>query len=268
MTENLDLVVSIAHYNTPELLKSCLRALAEEGSPLKKKIVVIDNASTPALQARDLAEFPDVDLIQNTSNTGFGSANNQAFARWRAEAYLVTNPDVHVSPGSLSRLLDRLRAQPKLGIIGAGLRYPDGRGQASCRRYPTLRSVLLRGLLPESLARNFPSIRRYMMLDDDIAAPTAVDWVLGSCLFMRGRAVHETGGFDENFFMYYEDVDLCCRVRQAGWLVEYNPSVQWTHEYRRESARSLRLGLKAAHFKSAMRFLRKHLAFRGAWSSI
>jgi N-acetylglucosaminyl-diphospho-decaprenol L-rhamnosyltransferase len=258
-----DLLISIAHFNTPALLRRCLASLAEEGSRLRKKIVVVDNASTPPLSERDIQEYPNVTLIANPRNVGFGAANNQVFHQWRAPAYLVLNPDVQVSRGSLSLLLDRLASHPRIGALGVRLRYPDGRPQSSCRRYPTLRSVILRGLLPEPWALRFPAIRHYLMNDLCLDQPGAVDWVLGSSLLLRQAAVEEVGGFDERFFMYYEDIDLCYRLSRAGWRVEHFPAVEWIHDYRRQSVQAGQWRLRARHFQSALAFLRKHFPERG-----
>lgn len=261
------LIVSIVHYNTPELLRSCLDAFYREGSAVRRKIVVVDNASTPALRAGDFAAYPDLALISNSRNAGFGSANNQVFKQWEADWYLVTNPDVRPARGSLGSLLKQAAFRPRLGAMGVRLRYPDGRPQYSCRRYPTLRSVLLRGLLPEDKAARFRVIQNYLMMETAPETPTPVDWMLGSCLLLRAEALKQVGGFDEGFFMYYEDIDLCFRLRKAGWRVEYHPGVEWVHDYRRESARQGRLKLKGIHFYSAMRFLAKHLPSRGLYAS-
>jgi GT2 family glycosyltransferase len=266
--ERFDLIVSIVHYNTPDLLRSCLDAFNKEGSPLRKKIIVVDNASSPALQASDFKNYPGLSLIHNARNVGFGSANNQVFRKWDGDWYLVTNPDVKPAPGSLGPLLKRAAARPRLGAMGVRLRYPDGRPQASCRRYPTLRSVLLRGLLPEEKAARFRSIQRYLMTETALEVPTSVDWMLGSCLLLREEALKQVHGFDEGFFMYYEDIDLCFRLKKAGWDVEYNPEFEWVHDYRRESTRNGRFKLRGIHFYSAMRFLAKHLPERGLYASL
>jgi GT2 family glycosyltransferase len=262
-----DLVVSIVHHDTPSLLERCLDGLKREGSRLRVKIAVVDNASRQGLGSLP-AVHPDVDFIFNAKNVGFGRANNQVFRRWEARAYLVTNPDVRAAPGSLSLLMEEMRARPQAGALGVKLRYPDGRPQSSCRRYPTLRSVLLRGLLPESRAARFEAIRRYLMRDADLEKARPVDWVMGSCLLLRAEALRRVAGFDEEFFMYYEDIDICYRLRRAGWSVEYLPHLEWVHDYRRQSARPGEWKLRAAHFYSALRFLAKHAWDRGVYASL
>jgi N-acetylglucosaminyl-diphospho-decaprenol L-rhamnosyltransferase len=129
-----------------------------------------------------------------------------------------------------------------------------------------LRSVLLRGFLSEEKAARFPSIRRYLMMDDAPRTARTVDWVMGSCLFLRGDALRDTGGFDEKFFMYYEDIDLCHRLGRAGWSVEYFPDVEWIHDYRRQSARRGQGWLRLIHFQSALRFLLRRARADG-WPS-
>jgi GT2 family glycosyltransferase len=262
-----DVVVSIVHYNTPDILRQGLASFLAEGSPLRVKIVVVDNASTPPLSPRDLEAFPGVELLSNARNTGFGRANNQVFRRWRGRFHLVTNPDVRVPRGGLASLVGALESDPSLGAVGAGLSYADGRPQTSCRRYPTLRSVLLRGFLSEEKAARFAPIRRYLMEGQALDRPRPADWLLGSCLLIRREALDAVEGFDEGFFMYYEDIDLCYRLNAAGRPVQYRPEVRWVHDYRRESAGKGRLKLRAVHFMSAMRFLAKHLPRRGLLGS-
>jgi GT2 family glycosyltransferase len=260
--------VSIVHYNTPELLRRCLSALVKEGSQLNTKLVVVDNASTPPLAPSDLVDFPGVELISNRVNVGFGAANNQVFKAVPAEIYVVINPDIIVSPGSFGVLYERLTSNQQLGVVGVRLRYPNGELQASCRRYPTLRSVLLRGLLSENCAARFSSIRRYLMMGETLREPTSVDWVLGSCLAMRRETVGAVGGFDEDYFMYYEDIDLCYRIKKTGLNIEYYPAIEWIHDYRRESTHSGRWHLRRRHFLSAMKFLKKHVHDRGVLQSV
>lgn len=263
-----DVVVSVVHYNTPDLLKKFLASIAKEASPLRVKTVVVDNASTPPLTREDLAAFPEVELVSNARNAGFGRANNQVFRRWRGKYHLVTNPDVLIPAGGLGALVKTLEADPSLGAVGARLLYADGRLQPSCRRYPTLRTVLLRGFLSEEKALRFAPIRRYLMEGELPEGPRAVDWLLGSCLLVRRQALDAVEGFDEGFFMYYEDIDLCYRLNAAGRPVHYRPDVEWVHDYRRESAKRGKLKLRAVHFLSAMRFLAKHLPRRGLLESI
>ncbi|MEK7389349.1 MAG: glycosyltransferase family 2 protein [Elusimicrobiota bacterium] len=263
MKRPLELLISIVHYNTPGILSRCLDALGAEGSGLNMHIVVVDNASHPPLDGAEISARPNVTLIRNTVNAGFGTANNQALRAWDAEAYLVLNPDVIVAPGTLGELLRRLRQSAEVGLIGPRLRFTDGGLQRSCRRLPTLRAVLIRGFLSQESASRFTAIRKYLMEDEVINAPTRVDWMLGSSLLIKRDALRRVGGFDERFFMYYEDVDLCHRINLAGWGVEYHPDVEWIHEYLRQSARPGQWKLRFAHFTSAMRFLLKHRSRRG-----
>ena len=267
MSTRPEILISIVHHNTPEILERCLNALEKEGSSLRMHIVVVDNASQFPPDAAALSRRPNVTYLRNEINVGFGRANNQAFKVCDADAYLVTNPDVVVAAGSLDILMRRLLENPAAGLIGARLRYPDGRLQSSCRRLPTLRSVLLRGFLAEKQSSRFELIRRYLMTGETFAAPTRVDWLLGSCLLIKREALRQVGGFDEDFFMYYEDIDLCYRIAQAGWAVEYHPDVEWVHDYRRQSALPGQWKLRLAHFRSALLFLIKHLTKRG-WRAI
>ena len=130
--------------------------------------------------------------------------------------------------------------------------------QDSCREFPNLLAVLLRGTPMGRLFPNHPSLRRYLMADWDHDTPRQVDWVLGACLMIRRQAWEAVGPLDEGFFMYYEDIDWCYRARAAGWDVYYLPQAHVLHHHRRDSARGFVNRLTLEHMKSIMRLFRKH----------
>jgi N-acetylglucosaminyl-diphospho-decaprenol L-rhamnosyltransferase len=275
--------VVIVDHDAGDVLKECVASL-----PHGLHVVVVDNAVPPGLTKRAL-ERPDTDSIsaaqnspsgqhspatQNGSggpdqkleiievgaNLGYGSGVNRGVAACTAEFVLVSNPDIIFEPQTLQRLTNVLRARPDLGIIGPRVNEPDGTRYPSARRFPSL----LEGAghaLAGVLAPNNRFTRRYRMLNLEEESPealTKVDWVSGSCMLVRRKAFEELGGFDESYFMYGEDVDLCWRAHRAGWGVAYVPEASVTH-LGGFSTRRTPYRMIAAHHRSTLRFASRTL---------
>ena len=171
---------------------------------------------------------------------------------------LICNPDVVVEPDALDRLADALDADPGLAIVGPQVLEPDGTRYPSARRFPSLIEGAGHAIAGRLVPHNRFS-RRYRMTDMESEKTTGVDWVSGSCMLVRRKVFEELGGFDEAYFMYGEDVDLCWRAHQAGYGVAYVPTASVTHvggiSTRRTPYRML-----AAHHRSALRFATRSLS--------
>jgi len=233
----LKLAVVIIHYNTSGDLDTCLASLKACAPAAEHKVVVVDNASVdPGLEAvRE--KHPECLWIMSPENLGYAKGSNLGMAQVEAEYYLILNPDIVVEPGAMDRLLAFADAHPRAGMVGPQLLNPDGSIQDSCRRFYTLKTLLLRRTF---LGRLFPgnqTVRRHLMLDFDHRSSRPVDWVLGGCLLVRRSAMERTGPMDERFFLYFEDVDWCYRMWQAGFEVLYAPEAKFQHHHRRDSAK-------------------------------
>ncbi len=221
------LSVVIPTHNTRDLTLRCVETLEAEGTPVE--IVVVDDGGSDgtaeALAARDvtvLRRFPA------GSAGGFTRAANLGMAQTRGEILLLLNSDTEVEPGSLASLLAAFDRDPKLGVAGAALHYPDGSPQWSGGRAPSL--LWLFGLtsgLPRLLAR----LPRYRKVKPVGAAPGMVDWVTGAALAMRRRVWDQVGPLDERFRFYAQDLDVCLRAGAAGWKVEILPDVRVMHHH-------------------------------------
>ena len=256
----LTLAISIVNYNSRDDLDRCLASLAMYPPAVDYKVWVIDNASAEPIA--DLAKkYKDVTFVFNTKNVGFTVANNAVIRRIESRYHIVANPDIVLTEGALDGLVAYCDAHPEVGVIAPRLTYADGSLQYSCRTFPTLTTFLTRGFFEKTMTG---PMRRYLMADWDHASVRDVDWILGCFLFMRRSAFDAIGGFDEGFFIYYEDIDLCYRMKRAGWRVVYYPLATITHAYKRASAEGFFTKLKYIHTKSAMRFFMKHL-FRRGW---
>lgn len=254
-----DLSIVILNYRTPDLLMHCLAAL--ERNPLTigtSETWVVDNASGDDSVQRVRANYPCVNVIEHGENRGFAAGNNRGIRECRGRYFLILNPDTQVHPGALDRLMQFMEDTPNAGAVGGQLIGLDGEVQTSCREFPNLLAVILRGTPLHRCFPHNPSLQRYLLSDWNHDTLRAVDWVLGACLLIRRQAWEAVGPLDEGFFMYYEDIDWCYRARQADWLTYYLPSAQITHHHRRESARGVFNRLTKEHIKSIIHLFRKH----------
>lgn len=250
------LSIAIIHYETPMLLRQCLTALFAGREAWPFEVMVIDNASRRAPVGDLPKAFPDVAFHINATNAGFAAACNQAIRMAGGQYVLVLNPDIIMRPAALDDLVAFMDAHPRAGVCGPRLVYPDGALQLSCRRFPSLWVLLLRIFRLDGVIRC--PVRSYLMADWDHAQVREVDWVIGGCMMLRRDAVEEIGFLDEGFFLYYEDIDLCCRMKRAGWQVYYNPAVSAVHFHQRASARLLPNRASWFHARSLWRLVRKH----------
>jgi N-acetylglucosaminyl-diphospho-decaprenol L-rhamnosyltransferase len=254
-----DLSISVVSYRTPELVRACLMALAVDrlASGLAMDVTVVDNASHDGSAEMVRAEFPWVRLIENVTNVGFGAAHNQALLGSSARYVLVLNSDTAVASGALQALVGYLDAHPRVAVAGPRLRYPNGSVQPSRRRFPSVATLFLESTQVQRFWPDNAVLRRYYVADRSDEQEQEVDWLAGACLCVRGRIVEDLGLFDERFFMYSEELDLCRRYRAAGWRVAYVPSA----EVRHHEGASARLDLAARD----QRFQNSKLRYAQKW---
>jgi N-acetylglucosaminyl-diphospho-decaprenol L-rhamnosyltransferase len=252
--------VVVVNYNSGEYLERCLDSIQTAAGTATVDIVVVDNASTD--RSPDAARSrPAVRSIRNEANRGFAAAANQGIAATSAQYVLLLNPDAEITGGMLAALVKVAEEQPRIGAIGALVRNPDGTLQPSARKVPTLGEALGHAFVGPFAPDNRWS-RAYTMADWDRDSERPVQWVSGSAMLLRRAAFDAVGGFDEGYFMYVEDVDLCTRLRRAGWEVLFSPELEVVHETGVSSrARFRRLAFE--HSRSIYRYFSKHRA-RGA----
>ena len=264
-----DVSVVIVNYNTSHLLPEMFGALAKSRADLKLQVIVIDNASRDDSVAVLRRDFPEVQLIVNASNVGFGRANNQALPFITGRHVLLLNTDAFTAPDTLSKTVAYMDAHPDCGILGVRLVGRDGALQPSCRYAPNLLNVFL---ARTGLKRLFPGVR---MVDDmtwDHATVRECDWVPGCYYLMRRELVDEVGLFDPRYFLYYEEVDHCRVAQQAGWKVVFYPYTSVVH-IGGESAKSLSeitasgRQISALQIESELLYFRKHYGLWGALGS-
>ena len=215
-----DVSVLVVNYNTERLLAPMWDALMSARAALDLQVVIVDNASRDRSVAllREDPRFVQAELITNSVNVGFGRANNQGVPMATGRYLLLLNTDAFVEPTTLTSTVEFMDANPGCGVLGVQLVGRDGEAQPSCRYFPTPWNVFL---LRSGLRKFFPWVQAVDDLGWDHASPRECDWAPGCYLLIRREVVDKVGLFDPRFFMYYEEVDLCRRVKQAGWRVMF-----------------------------------------------
>ncbi len=229
--------VIVVSFNTRDLLRECLAALRAECARLPEglsaEILVVDNASRDGSAEMVAAEFSGpgtpVRLIRSEVNLGFGVANNRAIEAARGRYLILLNSDAFFHSGALARAIAHAEVDPSAGVGGARLVGRDGAWQPAARMFP---SILRDAFVLTGLASRFPRSRFFSAAERtwaDPAMPAEVDWVTGAFMIVRRSALAKAGLFDPAFFLYCEEVDLCRRVKDAGFRVLYWPDIVVTH---------------------------------------
>jgi N-acetylglucosaminyl-diphospho-decaprenol L-rhamnosyltransferase len=242
----------IVSYNVRDLLLTCVASLRAEGI---EHVVVVDNASKDGSVEAIREADPAVEVVALDRNLGFGSGANRGVARTSTPYVAILNPDLEVEPGATKALLYVLEREPDVGIVAPRIETPDGQLYPSARTFPDLLDAAGHAFL-HFVWRSNPYSRRYKMLDWDHAGATDVDWVAGTHLVVRRTAWDEVGGFDESFFMYLEDVDLCWRMKRAGWRTRYEPAGRVIHAIGRSTDQTP-YRMIAEHHRSLLRYATK-----------
>jgi asparagine synthase (glutamine-hydrolysing) len=223
-----ELSVVVVNWNTLELTRAALTSLREQLSSVRHEVIVIDNDSSDGSQAMIESEFPEVRLIANHENVGFGRANNQGMAVGRGRWFLLLNSDAELIDDGIVKLLRKISREPTIGVAHCRLVSADGTMQHTTYRFPSLGLAVLDNL---GLSRFLGAQRRESLLGGywDQSTERDVDAVAGALMLLRREVYEETGGFDERIFMYSEDVEWCARIHDRAWRVRYFPDVTVLH---------------------------------------
>lgn len=236
-----DINIVIVNFKMKEDVVKCLGSLFHDcvGDGLQLNTVIIDNASGDGLEAVLKEKFPLVRYAQLPKNVGFGAAQNIGLKSAEAKYHFILNPDTLFPPGghAIKKLFDFMGQNPKIGMIGPKMLYPDGTLQLSCYRFPRLLQPVFSRTRFGARGVGKKINDEGTMKDFDHNQNRAVDWIMGSAMFARATALNQVGLFDDRFFMYYEDSDLCRRFWEAGWPVFYVHDIVLQHTHGRGSAK-------------------------------
>ena len=256
MRPGIDVVV--VSYRCRDLVRRCLESLETNSPSGPVRVVVVDNASRDGTVETLRGEFPHVDVVAAESNLGFAAASNVGIRRGRAPYVLVLNPDTTVTEGALDRVVDVAESSPDVGIVGCRLVRPDGSfDHAASRRFPSPLGALGH-FLPLGRLRRGP-LAGYRLPEHRAGR---VDAVNGAFMLVRRSALDDVGLFDEGYWMYMEDLDLCRRFRDAGWSTWYEPSATVVHLKGGTADRRRSPRLQWAFHHGMYRFYRRHEAAR------
>ena len=256
-----DLAIIIVSTNEAKWLRPCLSTVFAHAGGVSLDVVVVDNSSTDGTRELVETEFPQARVVESV-NRGFGHANNRGAVTCDARYVLFLNPDTELLSGSLRELVAALDRRPETGL--AGVRQVDSHGSLapSIRRFPSTANMLAEALWVERV----PGLRLWFgerELDPrQYARETVCDWTAGSFMIARREALAASGGFDERFFLFSEETDLCWRIKQAGWEVAHLPELTIRH-YEHEGGLGGRLEAQAAYAR--LQFARKHFSRPGAY---
>ena len=258
-----EIAAILVNYNAGGELSRALRSIADEMAGRAWEAVVVDNASIDG-SAASVAEFaPMVQLVQNTANVGFSRGVNKGLAASTAPLVLIMNPDCRLVAGAIATLRVVLESRPDCAIVGPRILNPDGSVQGSARGDPDMLTGLFgRTALLGKLVPFLPVAKRNVVAEQAIRSgekSVVVDWLSGACMLARRVALEEVGGFDERFFLYWEDADLCRRLRARGHQVRYVPAATAIHRVGQSSRTARTFAIRAFH-RSAYLYYATHVA--------
>lgn len=253
------LAVVIVNFRTPELTIRCVRSLLRHRVAAADDIIVVENASGDGSAAAIRAAGLGCRIVEPSANGGYGAGLNAGVAQVARDLVLCLNPDTYFTDDAAARIAAVFDADPGLGLLGLDLRYPSGERQYPARRDYSLLDVVARRT---PFGRTRPGrrlVERHLMTDAWSRGPFAADWVMGTGFVVRRAAFDSVGGMDTDFFLYMEDVDLCRRLRLAGWRVLAAPGITLVHDHQRASKQEGVLSPAARRHLAALRlFVRKH----------
>ena len=241
--------ISIVTYNSEKVISECVESLL---TPINKAvyeimILIIDNQSqdsTVEIVRNYVSKNDTIKWIQNVINLGFGSAHNIAINQADSEFHIICNPDIVISNETIKTLADYMDQHPDIGILCPKLINADGSLQANNHRNPTLLDLALRRLVPKCLQKIFKRrMDAYIMLDVGYEMVCEVPFVSGAFMFCRTEVLKKVGGFDERFFLYFEDADLARSVQKLGYRTVYYPGASVIHHWERAAHKSWRVAL-------------------------
>jgi len=224
-TLEVDLSVCIINWNGKDILKKCLQSISKYDENLNIQIIVVDNASTDNSSLMVCSEFPEVMLIQNDRNIGFAKANNIAISKCLGRFVLLLNPDIIIKEYCFRQMIQFLEKNFDAGCIGCKLVNLDGSIQECFFQYfPTpFNEFLKEGLMFDKL------LKKIFSKKPDDNSILEIEWIVGACMMFRREVIFFLNGFDEQFFMYSEDVDLCYRLRKLGYKIYYMGNLEMIH---------------------------------------
>ncbi len=229
------LSIIITHHNTPELLDLCLNSINRTTKNIKKEIIVVDSEVKEKTEELIKEKYPEVKFIPFKKNVGYAKIVNAGLKKARGDYILILNADVIVLEKSVAKMLKYIKDHAEVGIVGPQLLDFTGNVQVSCFSFPSLGAILARRTFWSRTKKGKKLLDKFTMKDSNIRIPRKVNWLQGSAMIIRKKAMEKIGLWDERFFAYFEDTDFCHRFWQKGYSVIYLPTAKMVHYYHRNS---------------------------------
>ncbi len=256
----MNLSVVIVSYNTRGVLQNCLDSVFDTiKDELSVEVTVVDNASDDGSVQIVRSRFPQVAVIQNSRNVGFGAANNQAIKTAKDEYVLLLNPDTIVLDRAIQKTVHFMEQHPEADIVGCKLLNLDGSLQPSCRSFPSIANCFFETLFLYKLFPKNKVIGRYHMTCFSYNKVAEVDMVAGSFMMIKRAVFQYVGGFDEDFFLYSEETDLCLRAKRQGYNVLFFPHASVIHLGGQSSVENRAQMFGKIH-RGKLQFYKKHFS--------
>ncbi len=253
----MKLSIIIVSWNVREDLLKCIRSIKKNRPSFSFEIIIIDNASTDGTIGMIQKHFSEIKLIINHDNRGFAAANNQGLKISQGEYILFLNPDTILHPKSLDILVEFMDTNEDVGACGPKLLNADGSTQNSVRCFPSFRGALHRHTAFKFLGIFKGQYKKWVMHDFNNDKQIDIDQVMGAALMIKKSIIEKVGIMDERFFMYYEEVDLCYRIKQAGWRIIFKPEAVITH-LGGGSSGQIPVSKRIMAMTSLIKFFKKH----------
>jgi GT2 family glycosyltransferase len=263
--QNVYLSIIIVNYNTKEVIRNCLSSIYKNPYEQPFEVIVVDNNSLDGSQEVIEREFCDVILIKNSENVGFARANNQGIKISSGEYILILNPDTVLFPEALGRMIAFMEKNPDVGALTPKIWLDEGKTLQSCILHPfTIENYIFAySLLGRTFLRNWV-LKKLWKKDIEIwlsKDPLEIDCIAGTCIMVRREVLKTVGLLDKNFFMFFEDVDWCLRMKKAGWRLFLVPDAEIMHiAHQSPSDR-----ISEIHHNSQVYYLRKHYRWPAIW---
>ncbi|MEK7139584.1 MAG: glycosyltransferase family 2 protein [Patescibacteria group bacterium] len=259
----MELSIVILTYKSKGLLKQCLRHIERLRLRDQYEVIVVDNDSRDGVEALVEEQFRNVRFIQSGANRGYGAGMNIGLRAATGRYRLILNPDIAILSNELERMLGYLKQHPDVGILGPKLVNPDSSLQHTCYTFPNFLTPFYRRSFLGRLPGGKQKLEQYLMSWWDHGSNREIDWLLGACLLVPSAAFEKVGLFDERFFMYFEDVDLCRRMWAQGYKVVYFADAEIVHYHQRISAETSWIfgffnRVTREHIKSWLKYFAKY----------
>jgi len=263
----MDLSIVILNWKVKDLLRKCLASVYEHTSGIDFEVFVVDNDSRDGSVEMVLQEFSQVTLMANNTNVGFAAGNNQAIEQASGDFVILLNPDTELTSNAFAKIIEVMQMHPEVGVCGPKLLNPDGTLQNSVRHYPSFCSQALVMLKLHNFLPWLPPVRHYFATDFDYEREQEVDQVMGAAFMIRRDVLEDIGGLDQDYFIWFEEVDYCRRAANAGYKVLYTPQAEIIHHGGESFVQALGLQRQKYLNDSLLKYMKKHHGML-AWSGL